>query len=103
VILDAWEKRVRGAVEELHRSDMITERPMPYESSDRCLVTDDEMGLLHVKIGEEVSDAVSTIQRATDDVVQTQSALPIIHDPPQGRREVRRGVAQMDDGFHERL
>ena len=96
------EKGVGGAIEQLDGSDVIAERPMPHQLVHGGLVVDDDMGLLHVEVGEEMPNAIPAIEWAAHDVIQAQPALSIVDDFPQRGGKIGLGIAQTDAGFHGR-
>lgn len=69
---------VGGAIEKLQRRDVRHEKPVGGELSHRLLVAEERRRRFHLIVPEQVAHAVGTIQRATDDMIQTKARLPIL-------------------------
>jgi hypothetical protein len=91
MILHSWQKRVRCAIEDLNGGLVLAERPMTSERVDGGPVVHDQMGPFHLEILEKVAHAITAIERASDDVIEAQARLPIIHHLSERCGQIRRG------------
>ena len=97
MLLNSGKQRVCGPVENLYRRHVALERPVRNQRLNSGLVVADEMRLLHVEIVKEVADAVATIQRTSNHVIQAEAGFPVFNDVPQRVRQIRRRAAERDN------
>lgn len=87
MLLNDGQKWISSSVEELDRSDMRLERPVANQLLHSRLIAHNELWLLHVKVVEEVTDTITAIERAADDVIEAQPRFSVVHDLSQWRRQ----------------
>lgn len=88
MILHPWQEWVGRAVENLNGRRVRPERPMADQKVDRLIVVQYQMGLLHLKVLEEMTHAVATVERAANHVVQAEPGLSVFHHVLEGWRQV---------------
>jgi hypothetical protein len=71
--LDAGEKRVRGLVEDLDRSDAWLEGVVRGQELDGVIGGAEQVRGPDIEVSPEVPDAVSAVERASDDVVEGET------------------------------
>lgn len=76
--LDGRKHRVSGAIEDLNGSHVTKERRMADEEIERLSVRHQCPWHLHLEVVEEMAHAVATVERATNNVVETQPGLAVL-------------------------
>ena len=78
MILHAGKEGIGSTVEQLNWGDVFPKGPMLDQFAHCRVIVEDEMRFLHFEVRKEVSDAVSAIERAADDMVEAQAAFSVV-------------------------
>lgn len=95
MVFDAGQKRIGCPVEDLNRSTVGAEGPMPHKLLNGKIIRDDKMWLLHVEIIKQVSNTIATVKRASNNMIQTQSRFPVVNDLFKGFWKIRTSNSEL--------